>query len=189
MTPRPRFSPSHARARGLGTFPLFLHCVWAQLSSSGIKVSGTAIRGKPAKSKRAAESPEVLSFLPDNELASFSNHLSLSVTTPRCSHRRRGEHGGDVCLRRGFPSGSNATALDWAALERKRRKHRQVRGSCPVLQLRQRQDNHKKELSKLSPWSVVTSECHLGSLSLSFLTCDKDLAPRWCDSHMGVSHT
>lgn len=43
-SPRPRSSPSHARPRGPGTFQLLLHCVWAQLSSSGRKVSGTAIR-------------------------------------------------------------------------------------------------------------------------------------------------
>lgn len=98
VTPRPRSSPSHARPQGPGTFQLFLHCVWAQLSSSGRKVSGTAIRGKPVKSKCVAESWEVLSFLPDNELASFSNHLSLSVITPRCSHRREGEHGGESSL-------------------------------------------------------------------------------------------
>lgn len=129
-SPRPRSSPSHARPQGPGTFQLFLHCIWAQLSSSGRKVPGTAIRGKPAKSKGAAESQEVLSFPPDNELASSSNHLSLSVTTPRCSHGRGEEHGGDVCLRRGFPSGPNATGLDWAALGRKRNTDR---SEAPVL--------------------------------------------------------
>lgn len=88
------------RPPGPGTFQFFLPCVRAQFSSSGRKVSGTAIRGKPATSKGAVESGEVLSLLPDNELASFSNHLSLSVNTTRCSHRRGGEHGRDVCLSR-----------------------------------------------------------------------------------------
>ena len=46
--------------------------------NSGRKVSGTAIRGEPATSEDAVEPQEVLSLLPDNELASFSSHLLVS---------------------------------------------------------------------------------------------------------------
>lgn len=77
-TPRPRPSPSLARPLGPETFQCFLPCVQAQFSNSGRKVSGTAIRGEPATSEDAAEAREVLSLLPDNELASFSSHLLVS---------------------------------------------------------------------------------------------------------------
>lgn len=77
-TPRPRPSPSLARPLDPGTFQCFLPCVWAQFSNSGRKVSGTAIRGKPATSEDAVEPQEVLSLLSDNELASFSSHLLVS---------------------------------------------------------------------------------------------------------------
>jgi hypothetical protein len=46
--------------------------------NSGRKVSETAIRGEPATSEDDVEPQEVLSLLPDNELASFSSHLLVS---------------------------------------------------------------------------------------------------------------
>lgn len=74
----PGHSPSLAKPLGPGTFQCFLPCVQAQFSNSGRKVSGTAIRGEPATSEDAVEPQEVLSLLPDNELASFSSHLLVS---------------------------------------------------------------------------------------------------------------
>lgn len=133
-TSRPRPSPSPARPLGPETFQFFLPCVWAQFPSSRREVSGTAIRGKPAITKGVVESQQVLSLQPDNELASFSNHLSLSVNTVPCSHRRGDEHGSDVCLRReGSLLGQTLQCWIGHRCGGRGGKTRQVRGSCPDL--------------------------------------------------------
>lgn len=76
--PRPLPGPSllHHLQGHWGLEPFNVSC--PVYSNSGRKVSGTAIRGKPATSEDAVEPLEVLSLLSDNELASFSSHLLVS---------------------------------------------------------------------------------------------------------------